>query len=110
MEDVKYGNDSKSRALNFLNFIKEKYKGHDQNILFATHAGLIDDITEDGQPPMGSLTLHCENDKILNLPLNYKILKQQSFIQKLFQHLNSNFNFYVISITTLSYFYFHFNF
>lgn len=71
LEDVKYGDDSKSRALNFLNFVKEKYKSQDVNILFATHAGLIDDITKDGQPHMGSLTLHCENDKILNLPINY---------------------------------------
>ena len=71
LEDVKYGNDSKNRTFNFLNFVKKKYKNEDVNILFATHAGLIDDITEDGQPPMGSLTLHCENDKILNLPINY---------------------------------------
>ena len=68
----RYSKEDRHELYNLIK-VYRLYKSEDVNILLATHAGLIDDITENGQPPMGSLTLHCENDEILNLPINYKI-------------------------------------
>ncbi len=72
LSEIEFTKDAKKRANDFVNYIINKYKDTDYNIVLASHGGLISQIlgVEDTYP-MGGLCLYFDGINRCNKPVNF---------------------------------------
>ena len=69
---INYNNNTKERAIKFMNYIIKKYKNTEHNILLATHEGIIQDLLDNYEPfPMGGLYLCYDSGHKVCMPINF---------------------------------------
>ena len=74
LDKIEFTKDTTIRSNNFLRHIINKYKNTDNNILLATHGGIILEMIngkESDFPPMGGLILYYNEEQECPKPINY---------------------------------------
>ena len=75
LDKIKYTFDTQERSSNFINYIFNKYKNSDKNILIASHEGILlqimDLYNKNYSIPMGGLILYYDNNIIGYNPINF---------------------------------------
>ena len=72
LSKIEFTKDAKKRANDFVNYIINKYKDTDCNIVLASHGGLISQILDvEDRYPMGGLCLYYDGVRKCNKPINF---------------------------------------
>ena len=72
LNQIEFTKDTKRRGNDFINYIINKYKDTNYNIVLASHGGLISQILNiDDRYPMGGLCLCYDGERRCNKPINF---------------------------------------
>tara|TARA_B100000902_G_C27112833_1_gene814524 strand:+ start:157 stop:723 length:567 start_codon:yes stop_codon:yes gene_type:complete len=72
LNQIEFTKDTKRRGNDFINYIINKYKDTNYNIVLASHGGLISQILDiDDRYPMGGLCLCYDGERRCNKPINF---------------------------------------
>lgn len=73
LDNIEFTNDTIKRSTNFFNYIINKYKDTDHNILISSHAGIIAEMVNFDPKlwPMGGLCHVYEDNKYFFKPINF---------------------------------------